>query len=753
MKPLKNKITKNLIIILSITAILSGVLPNYVYAETDTEEGGGLLAPMEKFCVFVCDNVMQWLQEHLKSTEEIDQGDGTYKFQYSPGIIFSGTIPAFDINFIDPEGAQGSYVQSEELENIDINNPKQYIEENKEKKYVLLALKAENEKTEEEYTEKLNNIKSMNVDKVTGESGSFAINPYIVQKYEIFYYINENGTKNVEDDLLVTEIFAKSQKTIAGKPSYYYYKLEENLYSLTGTYESTASKLQTTLATWYVALRRIALVGLLSVLVYVGIRIVISSAASEKAKYKGMLKDWLVAVCLLFTLHYIMSITITVTNEVSQMFSPGQSDELLNTLRQDIHLGSSWGAVLAKTIMYVFLVMQTVMFSVKYLKRVIYMAFYTLIAPLITLTYPLDKIKDGQAQAFNMWLKEYIFTALIQVVHLVIYFVLVSSAIGLVADYPLYAIIVISFISKAEDLIKKMFGFNQAETLGTLGDAAAGGLIMSTIKSLKPPAKGKEEGEGEGEGNKPVRTATNPNPMAPLTGGKVPPPPTPPSPTPRTPPPSSPPPPAKGNFIKGVKSLAGKYTKPVAEGTLGVFGAGVGGIVGFSRGLLKGDLTDAVTAGILGVGIGKNVAGWGIDKVEKITDIKGHVEKIEDTYDKIVHGKKGAETRKFDRKFFKSDDYKKLKAKYGSGIKKEDVQAMLDAGMSDEKTMEKVFDGIGQEDVRDLDDAIAYYTLAQRCPDSIYYGDDSDLEEYLTHLGVTTTDAIIMRRNMRLFRD
>ena len=48
-------------------------------------------------------------------------------------------------------------------------------------------------------------------------------------------------------------------------------------------------KLQSSISTWYKTLRLIAIVGLLSVLVYVGIRILISSTGQEKAKYKKML--------------------------------------------------------------------------------------------------------------------------------------------------------------------------------------------------------------------------------------------------------------------------------------------------------------------------------------------------------------------------------------------------------------------------------------------------------------------------------
>ena len=133
----------------------------------------------------------------------------------------------------------------------------------------------------------------------------------------------------------------------------------------------------------------------------------------------------------------------------------------------------------------IFLTILTVIFTVQYIKRVVFMAFYTLIAPLITLTYPLDKIKDGQAQAFVMWIREYIYTALIQVVHLVIYTVLVGSALELVTSYPLYAIVVILFIRKADGIIKKMFGFDKSETVGTLGAAATGALLVNAMSKLR----------------------------------------------------------------------------------------------------------------------------------------------------------------------------------------------------------------------------------------------------------------------------
>ena len=85
--------------------------------------------------------------------------------------------------------------------------------------------------------------------------------------------------------------------------------------------KSVAIALHSTIANWYVALRNLAIVALLSVLLYVGIRMLISSVASDKAKYKQMLMDWIVALCILFFLHYIMRFILTITDMITEGIS------------------------------------------------------------------------------------------------------------------------------------------------------------------------------------------------------------------------------------------------------------------------------------------------------------------------------------------------------------------------------------------------------------------------------------------------
>ena len=150
-----------------------------------------------------------------------------------------------------------------------------------------------------------------------------------------------------------------------------------------------------------------------------------------------MLKDWLVAICIIFVLHYIMAFMLQMTSSLNYIIKKnvvtssqrGAKDELMSSIRNSI--GSSYEQASAKdtagyTIMYLALVILTGIFTVQYLKRVVYMAFLTMIAPMIALTYPLDKIKDGKAQAFSFWIKEYIFNCLIQPVHLLLYTLLIT---------------------------------------------------------------------------------------------------------------------------------------------------------------------------------------------------------------------------------------------------------------------------------------------------------------------------------------
>jgi len=276
--------------------------------------------------------------------------------------------------------------------------------------------------------------------------------------------------------------------------------------------KSTAGQLRNTVSKWYIALRNFSLVGLLSVLVYLGIQIILNSSSVEKqAKYKNLIRDWLVAICILFFLQYIMIFAIKINDKIVEVFSGDMSlDKLGSTIRNNAEIGYYNSQSLTRfsyVIIYIIWVVQTAIFTVYYLKRTVRIAFLTMIAPLIALTYPIDKVKDGQAQAFSTWIKEYVFNILIQVIHIVLYTVLVTSAIDLATKVPIYGIVAIAYLIPAEKFFKKLFGFGKAESVGQLGAAAGGALVMNAINKMKSTHSGGNSGGSSGSGGKtPIRT-------------------------------------------------------------------------------------------------------------------------------------------------------------------------------------------------------------------------------------------------------
>ena len=338
------------------------------------------------------------------------------------------------------------------------------------------------------------------------------------------------------------------------------------------TQESVAYTLQSTISTWYVVLRNIAIVAMLSVLVYIGIKIILSSAAEDKAKYKEMIKDWVIGLCLIFLIHYGMSFMLEFNNAIIRLLSLNNEDVIL-TVNDDsgfnfteftkdmsddqtktvkmYNVDNSGNYIsdklnwhtdmagqlrfLAQTniksntafvrfgyvVMYFVLVIYTWMFFIKYLVRVLHIIFLTLIAPMVALAYPIDKVGDGSAQTFNSWVKEYIFTLLMQPMHMILYTILISSAMQLAVDHPIYGIIVFGVMLQLEKMVKKIFGFDRAPLgrgeAGSFAGAFTGSTVMHGLDralhgigghKLPPPPGGGSKKDGSG-GNGKVHYADN----------------------------------------------------------------------------------------------------------------------------------------------------------------------------------------------------------------------------------------------------
>ena len=294
-------------------------------------------------------------------------------------------------------------------------------------------------------------------------------------------------------------------------------------------------ELQNTIKFWYQIIRTLAIVGMMSVLVYIGIRILLSSTAEQKSKYKELLNDWLIGMVLLFTMHYIMVFANIAVDNLTDLLKninpmghvaivPDENGAVEKELRKwnfeftetanddgkKIYKNNGGGhpyiewhtdlmgqlrialqhnrdnseEYIGYTIMYIVMVIYTFVFCLTYIKRVIYMAFLTVISPLVALTYPIDKVNDGSAQGFSYWFKEYIFNLLLQPLHLLIYTILISSAISFATKNIIYALVALGFITQAEKIVRQMFNFSKASTPGVFSGPAGAAMVMSGMRWL-----------------------------------------------------------------------------------------------------------------------------------------------------------------------------------------------------------------------------------------------------------------------------
>ena len=254
-----------------------------------------------------------------------------------------------------------------------------------------------------------------------------------------------------------------------------------------GANESVVKTFRQGVATWYFALRNLSIIISLAILIYIGIRMAISTIASEKAVYKKMLVDWSVGFAILFFLHYIILLIITINNQlVDLIYSVASTDSNILSEYTDALYHSMFSVSfitgIGSLFVAIMLIGSTFTLFIMYMKRLFTTGFLIVISPLITITYSIDKIGDGKSQALSTWLKEFSYNVLIQPFHCIIFMVFVSGAIKALDSSPsianmIFAILAILFIFKAEGIVRKIFGFENASSMG---DMVAGGAIIGS---------------------------------------------------------------------------------------------------------------------------------------------------------------------------------------------------------------------------------------------------------------------------------
>ena len=236
----------------------------------------------------------------------------------------------------------------------------------------------------------------------------------------------------------------------------------------------------------YYVCRFIAMAIGLLVLIYIGIRMAISTVASDQAKYKKMLISWVESFILIFLMLYIISIVINFGEILTNVFYNLEQDLLESSVPEGEEPKIFEQTVRENTLEYTFsfsgltltfwsivywcLLFMEMKFLWTYMKRFLMVGFLIIISPLITITYSIDKAGDGQAQAFSNWFKEFVVNVLIQPLHALIYLVFVLTANNIAAESPIVALAFFMAMGTVEKMVKTVFNMKDLVSLRGLGE-------------------------------------------------------------------------------------------------------------------------------------------------------------------------------------------------------------------------------------------------------------------------------------------
>lgn len=252
-------------------------------------------------------------------------------------------------------------------------------------------------------------------------------------------------------------------------------------------------QLRKNLAFWYVLLRNVSIALLLVVLLYIGIRMAITSSSEQKATYKQALMGWITGFIVVIFIHLFMVFVMEVNNTAISLLKNMEQGFANDAIAEDIEQQESleqrelnmYDAIRYKAydfdfevsvpaiILYVTLVYLLIRFTLVYLKRYITIYFLALSGSLIGVKYALARAAGKKTDSLAKWFKDFSFNVLLQTVHAFIYILFMAVAIS-IAETSLIGLaiclVILNTMLKADKIIIKIFGLDKAGSLADVNE-------------------------------------------------------------------------------------------------------------------------------------------------------------------------------------------------------------------------------------------------------------------------------------------
>lgn len=211
---------------------------------------------------------------------------------------------------------------------------------------------------------------------------------------------------------------------------------------------------------WYYTLRTVAMIASLLFLVYCGIRMAMSTIASDQAKYKQMLIGWVTSLIILFVLPYIFSLVLNFNDTLISLI-PQKDASFEQIIETNIVKDAESDSIMKMCGSLLTLLLLTwyhFEFFSKYLMRFLKVAFLIIISPIITVMYAIDKGKR-----YKKWFQEFIGAVFMQLVHALIYAIFLYSASEIATKAPIITVAFFMALTKGEKIFNYLFNLKGQE--------------------------------------------------------------------------------------------------------------------------------------------------------------------------------------------------------------------------------------------------------------------------------------------------
>lgn len=237
------------------------------------------------------------------------------------------------------------------------------------------------------------------------------------------------------------------------------------------TTSKTNNIFKSSVATWYYTIRSLAIIMSLLVLIYIGIRMAMSTVAIDKAKYKKMLLAWLESALIIWLIPYILSFSMALSGNLLELINKISSGSFEITIIKKFYesIVNSDYSIILWSIAFWLLIWYQLKFFISYAKRFLSIGFLIIISPLISVTYAIDKIDDGRAQGVTTLIKELLVNIFIQPLHAIIFVIFIFTANEIAEIAPVFAIMFIAALSRVEKIVKNIFNMRGLTSIHSLG--------------------------------------------------------------------------------------------------------------------------------------------------------------------------------------------------------------------------------------------------------------------------------------------